>query len=85
MGLGEPKAIAVGILPEFSKLYCHPARAWGSLYPFSSVFLAVTGGRKGKQGDSSEIRSGVLFPPWWYESAFIADHLATLPEILWDR
>ena len=30
MGFGKAKATAGGILPEFSKFYCHPGRAGGS-------------------------------------------------------
>jgi hypothetical protein len=39
MGLGKAKATAGGILPEFSKFYCHPGRAGGS--PFWIRMFAI--------------------------------------------
>src|ERR1035437_2977489 len=41
MGLGKAKATAGGILPEFSKFYCHPGRAGGS--PFWIRVAALCG------------------------------------------
>src|ERR1035437_1780909 len=39
MGLGKAKATAGGILPEFSKFYCHPGRAGGSPFWLSPIRL----------------------------------------------
>src|ERR1035437_7399452 len=39
MGLGKAKATAGGILPEFSKFYCHPGRAGGSTFWISPIRL----------------------------------------------